>query len=962
MIGKSGAARAGWDRTRSFRWALSLLIAGPVMAAAQPAVIRLGTHNGFGRVVFEFSQPVDFTTERAGDTVALHFSIAEDVPQTGGTTRNVIAVTGGTGTATVTMVPGGRLHIMRLGDRVVLDVMDPAPTKRTPIQPASVARVAPKPGRSVAPATVLLPPTPPAAASPGVAAPIVDVPQATAAPPPRIEVAAPPQAPVDRPPGSASTETLALAASRISPPIGVRGSAVVLPFGSTVGAAAFRHGDEAWIVFDDRRPLDLAALADDPLFKAAVVEVLPAATLLRLKLPASRDVQLERRSDGWMVMAADSPTARPVMMPVTRPPRVLLAVSMPGQVVAIPDSETGRNLLVGTLKAAGPGVPVPIHVPEFAILPSWQGVVVEPVSDRTNLKSVPGGFAIETGGALSPMPQNGPALASAAGLTRRFDFPAEAVPVLLRRLQSQVQDIGKAPSQARIAPRKAAAQTMLALGLGVEAQALLRLAVEEDPRAMTDPEISGLAGIAALVSGRTQEADGLDAPELSGNDEVALWRAARTAMRKEGSSEAAPVFAATAALILSYPDALRNRLLPIAAETMAAGGASQAADALIASLPNEPLLAFARAIRLEQKGEVEAALTVYDALASGRDRLASARASKRGVMLRLATARITPADAATSLEHEFLLWRGDERERDLRLQTAEIEVKAGQWRKAIDTLKETAQLFPADSAIIAARLTGVLGDLLHGPAATSIAPLDLVALAEENADAVAQTDVAGMGLLLADKLTALDLPKRAAPVIERMAAAAPPGVGKAQLGMRLAALRFGEGDYPGAADALTSTDTAGLPARLQEERGLIDARIHAQMHDTAGATAILLGIGTRAADELRATVLADSGDWRGAAQALQTVAAIAIPEEGVLDAAQQDLLLRLASAQSRAADEASLHALGLKQAARMTGPRGNMFRLLTDAPVTGVGDLHRVAGDIALARALPSELNALGAR
>ena len=143
---------------------------------------------------------------------------------------------------------------------------------------------------------------------------------------------------------------------------------------------------------------------------------------------------------------------------------------------------------------------------------------------------------------------------------------------------------------------------------------------------------------------------------------------------------------------------------------------------------------------------------------------------------------------------------------------------------------------------------------------------------------------------------------------------------------------------------------------------MIDARIHAQMHDTAGATAILSGVGTQAADELRATVLADSGDWLGAAQALQTVVTEAIPDAGTLNAGQQDLLLRLASAQSRAADEVSLHALGLKQAARMTGARGKMFRLLTDAPITDVGDLGRVTDDIALARALPAELNTLGAK
>ena len=143
---------------------------------------------------------------------------------------------------------------------------------------------------------------------------------------------------------------------------------------------------------------------------------------------------------------------------------------------------------------------------------------------------------------------------------------------------------------------------------------------------------------------------------------------------------------------------------------------------------------------------------------------------------------------------------------------------------------------------------------------------------------------------------------------------------------------------------------------------MIDARIHARNHDVSGSTAILTQVGTPAADELRASVLSDNGDWHGAAVALEALAARTLPESGALDPAQQDLLLRLASAHSRTSDEVALRALGAKQAARMSGPRADMFRLLTTAPVSGVGDLRRVGGDIALARALPSALTIIGAR
>ena len=733
----------------------------------------------------------------------------------------------------------------------------------------------------------------------------------------------------------------------------------MLPFGPTVAAAAFRRGTEAWIVFDERRPLDLAPLADNPVFAGAAVQLLPAATLLRLPLPDGDSVTLAHRTEGWSVTVAGIAPGREPLVPVSQKLRLELPAPAPGQVVVVTDAQTGQNLLVGPLKGAGPGLPVAFRVPEFTLLPSWQGVVMEAMSDRAALRTIPEGFAVETGDVLSPAPDNVRALESAAVLTRNFDFPPESSASLFHRLELQVQAEGNAAPQARLVPREATAQTMIALGLGPEAQSLLRLALTEEPRAASHPELSGLLGIAALLSGRPAEADGLLDAGLPQTDEVSLWRAVRSASLQEGSPEAAAVFASTAGLALSYPAALRDRILPLAVETMAEGGAPDAADALLAKLPNEPLLALARAMRLAAKDDKPAALALYDGLAAGRDRLVGARAATAATLLRLATGAIDPAEAANRLEHGFLDWRGDARERDLRLRAAELRAQAGQWRMALDLLRETITLYPDDAAMIQARMVGTIGQLLHEPGGKTVSPLDLVALAQENAKLVAQSDAQAMGDLLADKLIALDLPEQAGPVIERMAKAAPAGPGQAALGARLAALRLAGADTAGAGAALASTDAPGLPAALLEERGLLDARLHAARHDAGGAAAILASLDTSAADDLRATVLGDAGDWPGAAAALASLASRSVPAEGVLDTAQQNLVLRLASAQARAGNDAALHALGLREASRMAGPRGDMFRLLTAAPVKGVGDLRRAAGEIALARAMPAGLAAL---
>ncbi len=961
-----------------------LLLAAVPAYAADTVDVRMGEHPGFGRVVFEFAAPTPFRMERDGDAVTLHFDGAAGVPTLAGSTRNIAGVAGGAATATVSVSSGAKVRTMRLGNRVVLDVLDPAsekppaparPTPRAAV-PARAAAQQPKPAASVpaapaaasetaasAPHVLTAPPaglpqviTPGAIAQPAPVAPVVR--DAPAAAPVTIPASAP--APAAAPQGGG--EPVALAATHVPLPPGETGSTALLPFGTAVAAAAFRHGDEAWLVFDERRPLDLAALGDDPVLAGAAVQLLPQATLVRLKMPADRSLSMERKKDGWLLTISTKPSTAPPLVPVSRPSRLLFPAHKVGLVVVVADPATGQNLLVGTMQDGGAGVPVAYRVPEFSVLPSWQGVVVEPLSDRTQLRPVPEGFAIETGDPLAPPPDSARALEDAAVLTRRFDFPPDPPATLLRRLQLQVADQSLAPAQARLEPRKRTAQTMLSLGLGAEAQALLGLASSEDPRAVDDPDVAGLSGIASLLSNRPAEADGLLNPALDGSDEIALWRAVRSTMLRPDSPEAAPVFAATMGLVLSYPTALRSRLLPLAAETMAEGGAADAADALLAKMPDEPLLALTRALRLEAKGQTADALTLYDALALGRDRLASARAASRATLLRLASGAIGPADAATALERQFLNWRGDDREEKLRLRVASLRAQAGQWRAAFDVLRETAQLFPETAPKINAKMTSLMGDLLHGPAVANLPPMELVSLAEENAELVGQADQAAVAPLLADKLSALDLPKRAGPIIERMMNAAPAGLGRATLGARLAKMRLGDGDDAGAAAALSASDAPDLPAAVVEQRGLIDARLHAHAKDPGGAAAILSGIDSDAADTLRAEILSKAGDWHGAVAALGSLAARSVPPDGPLSPAQQDILLRLASAQAQAGDDASLRLLGMKDAARMTGPRADMFRLLTAAPVSNVGDLKRAAGEVALARAVPAGLAAIGSR
>lgn len=923
-------------------------------AAISNIAVHLGEHPDFGRVVFDVAAGTEFHVARQGERVVVSFGAHSSVADAIGHAHNVRAVTGGAGQATIAIVAGSRVHAMRMGAHVVVDVLDGAlPVKAAPSIPP--------------PATVTAAARPADTAAAGTAEPVVPAPP----PAPVASVSLPAPAAAAAPAATPLTAgTLSLLATRQTPVPGQTGAGLVLPFGAEAGAAAFRVDGQLEVVFDAPRPLDLSGIAGDPVFGQARLQVLADSTVLSMPLADAATIRLDRRPDGWAVVI-DGPAMvlRPIGITAAEQTLVLHAGS-PGRVVVVQDPAGGGVLLVGTQREPGQGVGVARKAPEFALIATLQGVVVQPASDRIELRSQGDRFIVGASGephlSLPPASSERRKSLDAAVFTTRFKLPAMPREALLRQLDDQLAAAAAAPALARFPARFAAAQTMLALGMDSEAQALLLLARREDPQHAADPDAAGLAGIAALLAGRPGEVEGLSSAELTGSDDVALWRAVRDAMLNEGSPDAASVFAADAGLLLSYPQALRDRLLPLAAETMAQAGPSGTAAArrLVDALPGEPGLAFARGLLAQHGGDIDGALLVFDTLAQGRDRLLHARAARAATELRLASGRIDAAQAAGALERQIIAWRGDSREEQVRLRAAELKAQAGEWKPAMTLLRDTAALFPEDRALIGTLVATDFSQLLAGDAARSPSSLDLLSLVEDNADLLPAGDVtARMAPLLADRLVALDLPARAGPALERLMASTAAGALRAEIGAKLADMRLEGGDAAAALAALDASAAPALSEALANQRAMLQARADARQGNLNRAVAVLAALRTPEAADLRARLLADAHDWPGALAALSQLSDLVVPAQGTLSAGQEDIVLRQASAAAQAGDDATLHRLQVGVGTRLAaGPRRDLFRLLASAPVQAAGDLPRAASEIAMARTATTGLQAISAR
>jgi hypothetical protein len=250
------------------------------------------------------------------------------------------------------------------------------------------------------------------------------------------------------------------------------------------------------------------------------------------------------------------------------------------------------------------------------------------------------------------------------------------------------------------------------------------------------------------------------------------------------------------------------------------------------------------------------------------------------VELRLAAGRFSPAQAADALDKQFLAWRGDGRELRLRLRVAQLRGEAGQYRQALALLRETEALWPEERSVTRARMAELSQSLPQKNGAESLDPVTLVSLAAENADLLpdaAQGEK--LAILLADRLAALDLPRRSVPVLTKLMQATS-GATRAAYGARLAAAELRVGDAADAQQALDISRADNLDMALTERRGLLQARILARLGKNAEALAQLGGLGTSDANELRAEMLEQAHDWQGAEQALTALVAQRVPAQG----------------------------------------------------------------------------------
>lgn len=965
---------------------LCIVMVATAAGAADRVKVRGGLHEGFGRLVFDWPEPVPYEARIENESLVVSFGASGEfdtsalrgmLPDYVG--RADVAADGRR--ISFPLVTDITLRHFTLGSRVVIDLVS-VPKLRAPKKPrhadvhpaslrsqnataeptkAAMSRPAPKPERAVNRVPDIAPrtqderqealthqtarkergrtPRPPG----DHIGPTSQTDYEYGSEPPLIS-ANPPPAGAEPTPSMEGDPTP-------RKPVTMR-----FPWAKDAGVAAFRHGEYLWLVFDRLAPPDFVGAMNHRAPDVGAVERFDAggATVLRLRAAPGIFPHVSHDVAGWTVDLRRQSVSPPHPLELTIDlddrfeTRIVVPARGARRVLSLTDPVLRDRLVVVPLADAEQGLAEGSDFPEFRVLPTLQGFVVRPLADGVEVLAEESAITLSSeDGLLVSSP-------SVRVLRRsRGEVPAEARrlfdPVAWRRGGTVLfyrarQDLQRAILDAEGGSRALRyldlARFYFAHGLATEAMGALDLMTASDPRLARDPEVVLIQAASAVLAHDLESAVKLlDDPALSGESEAALWRAAAAASAQDWPA-AAELFAEADELIEAYAQPLRTRLNLLAAEARLGigdtGGASLHLEQIREDAPTPADLAradFLEGHRLWLDGDGDTARELWRTVAERPQRPAQARARLMLLDASVEGGSIDTDEIIARLERLRFAWRGDDFELHVLRRLGGLYLDTKQYRAGLLTLRQAASNFPGSSAgeEIAAAMRAAFARLFleHVDA---LSPLKALAIYEEFREL---TPIGSEGdriiAALADRLVEVDLLDRAADLLDRQIRFRLDGVDKARTGARLALVYLLAQRAEQALDALTLSAAPNLPHNLLQHRQHLEARCLAELGRTAEALGVLDGDDSADGLRLRAEILWRQRDWPGVAEALAKILPGRVDIESGLSESDSRLVRNLAVALSLGGDRAGLEELARRFSVAMAEtPYGEAFALLTE--------------------------------
>lgn len=968
--------------------------------------VRVATHEGMTRLVFDWNQPVLYSLVQQEGSATITFDRTAKVALApirvapppyletiGAVERN------GRLSVFLKLKPGVSVTDFREELGIVLD-LKPGQDTRAPATEAQaaeaqkeVATAKPIAAADTHTREAMAPTSRDASPAPQTHAPKSIMPMAAAAASETPKVPAPPTTVVEAP----STASPEPAANPVMPAETVEQSAalkvtastregrtdIVFPWTRPVGAAVFVRADTLWVVFDERAPIDLSPIGADVAKRIGAPLPVDIENGLALAFPLQERralVSTVEEGTAWRVSLGDAltDTGRPIE--VKRAWRdtgegvVSFDLKSARRIVQIHDPVVRDVLYVATARAPIQSMQTPRSFVEFQALQTAHGLAIVRMADDLNVAAGPDAVVVTRRNGLTLSADNANAATSAtpAGYPAYMDFTTwRGKGSFIEQKQALERKIALSSIEETGAARIAYARFLLANGLGPEALVQLDGASAVDRKLGLDPFFCALRGVAKVLAHRNAEAlSDLSINPLAMDPNAAIWRGlARVELGR--MDEARRDFDLAALSIDTLDPDLAVKVHLKAARADLAANDLPAARAHLRQVPLDIRDAGLAAETLLMQAEITEALdrpdeaaTLYDKAAAANIRPIMVEARFRKALMLNRKGTLGEKELTAELDKLRMMWRGDETERRILSALAERQLADGDVVSALKIMRIATVNFPdSDEArAMGARMPDIFAGYFISDRAAKLPPVQAVSLYYSFQD-LTPIGQKGDELIrrLAEHLVSADLLSQAETLLRyQIEQRLYGGVGKAQVAARLASIYLLDQKPEEALRIIRATAQNALPADLDRQRRLIEARTLASLKQYDLALDLLSEITGPIADVLRADVLWEAQRWDETGAAVETLLVEAAAGTSPLSGDQRFDIMRGAIAYSLADDEEGLTRLRSKFGNRMAEtPDASAFAIVTD-PIEKQGVAFReLASHIASVNTMERFVNSL---
>lgn len=663
-----------------------------------------------------------------------------------------------------------------------------------------------------------------------------------------------------------------------------------------VGAAVYRRGENIWVVFDRHAQLDLIPLREQGAPLLDRVEQLPisGATVLRMRA-ADSSVKPVVKLEGftWVIDFRLQPYPPRVQAEIRAEadpdigPKLLFPTANPGSLVTVPDPDVGDTLLVATYRDPGVGVAGTRNYPEFRVLESAQGVVVEPQGDDVLFERSFDGFTVSGTDGLhisAVSPEAPVSTAQSFSARRLFNFqewvrggPGD----FLAGEYALLTSVTEVPEEKRNDARLDLVRFYAARDRGAEATGVMAVVESEAESYFKKADARALRGAVRALNNDLEEArTDLSDPRLDGFAEAALWRGA--VLAKLGNwKQAADQFKVADSILRDYPYPLKAELGLLRVETALSTRDLRTASSWLDELDvavDELTRGQYAELRFHQgrvahaNDDLDLAKDFWNELIEGDDLKYAARAEYLMINVERRQGDITDDEVVERLEKLRFKWRGDGFEFNVLRRLGQVYVDKGDYFNGLNTWRLAVTYFAEDPAAkeLAQDMTDLFRRLYIDGEADKMPPLRALALYDEFRELTPSGAEGDLLIeLLAARLVDVDLLERAANLLEQQVEFRLQGEERARVGAKLAFIKILDNDPLGAVEALTKTEFPQITRELEDDRRRLQAKANYELDRDDEAVKLLAGDTSLEADILRQDIYRKAENWTEAAKVLQ---------------------------------------------------------------------------------------------